>query len=259
MRFHTPQLIAIVAIALAASLSSQGARAESTTEDAGSTAVESVWRVQSFDFEYRGFSTSYSCGSLRKRLRSILLTVGARDTLVIRTTGCYDLSELANVQITMASPVEATPANIRALTEHDSEDELIARVRGESLASAADIERFSAEWRTISMSRDKRLRLAPGDCELVQQLRREVFPLMSIRIVEDNLHCSRAFGSFTRPQLAVSALVATNDAHRSYSATPPSRAIASVAAAMPASSVVESFSSKKTTPIRQSSTALLTP
>jgi hypothetical protein len=63
------------------------------------------------------------------------------------------------------------------------------------------------------MSRDKELKLDAGDCELVKQLRREVFPLMSIRILHDNLRCSVAFPNLGQPQLSVAALVAAPMEH----------------------------------------------
>jgi hypothetical protein len=195
-------------------------RAESAA-DAQPTAA--VWKIQSFAFNYSGVATSYSCGALRKRVRSILMRMGAHESIEVRTIGCYDLSEFAMLQITMASPVEATPENVQALTQYDAKDELIARVRGETLAGAADLERFAAEWRTIALARDKQLKLAPGDCELVEQLRRDVLPRMSVRVLDDGLRCSRAFGSYTRPQLTVSALVRTAVDARSAALTPTRR------------------------------------
>ena len=211
---RTRSLLASLVVVFSLSFGAVAARAQSPADQEGETR-DAVWKVQSFDFEYNGLSTSYSCGSLRKRLRSILTRMGAHEGIAIRTAGCYDLSDLARVQITMATPVEATPENVRALTQHDARDELIARMRGETLGSAADIERFPAVWRTISFARDKRLRLAPGDCELVQQLSREVFPLMSVRVLDDQLRCSHAFGNYTRPQLIVTALVAAQMDERS--------------------------------------------
>jgi hypothetical protein len=183
------------------------------TEEVLNTAdiVDAVWKVQSLDFAYRGFSTAYSCSGLRDRVRAILQTVGARDTLVVRTWNCADPSYSARVQITLASPVEATAENIKALTTHDSKAQLIARVRNEQLDTAADLERFPAVWKTISLNRDRELDLAPGDCELVQQLRRDVLPRMAVRIVRDNLHCSSGFGTIGRPRLSVSALVAVEE------------------------------------------------
>ena len=79
-------------------------------------------------------------------------------------------------------------------------------MRGERLASAEDLQRFPAVWKTISFARSREMRLAPGDCELVLQLRRHILPRMSVQIVSDQVRCS-AFGNIGKPQLTVSALV----------------------------------------------------
>jgi hypothetical protein len=112
------------------------------------------------------------------------------------------------MEITLESPVEATRENVQALTTYDSTRELVARVRNERLDRAAELPRFPATWKTISMSRDRQLKLAPGDCELVEQLSRNVFPRMAIRVERDRLRCSVAFGNIGQPQLRVAALVA---------------------------------------------------
>lgn len=179
----------------------------SGTASAAPDYVTAIWKVQSMDFAYQGTATTYSCSTLQRRLDAILRSVGARDTLTVAMQGCTDQAG-ARVQITLASPVEATEANIEAATRHDSKDALIAKVRSESLPTVETIERFPATWKTVSMLRDKQLKLDSGDCELVKQLRRDVFPRMSIRIVHDNLRCSVAFPSLGQPQLSVAALVA---------------------------------------------------
>ncbi len=179
----------------------------STSALAAPDYIPAIWKAQSVEFAYHGTATAYSCSTLQQRLEAILRSVGARDTLSVVMHRCTDQSD-AYVQITLHSPVPATDEHIAAATQHDSRDVLVAKVRNESLPTAENIERFAAEWRTVSMSRDKELRLDAGDCELVKQLRREVFPRMSIRIVHDNLRCSVAFPNLGQPQLSVAALVA---------------------------------------------------
>jgi hypothetical protein len=122
--------------------------------------------------------------------------------------GCTDMVTHGRMEITLESPVVATPENIEALTTYDSKQELVARVRNEHLASAEDVQRFPAAWKTISMTRDRSLKLGPSDCELVEQLRRDVLPHMSIRVDYDRLRCSSVFGNIGQPQLRVAALVA---------------------------------------------------
>lgn len=194
--------VAMVAMALAA-----GARAQSEAD----ASIEAVWKPQRVNFVYRGYSTLYSCRGLQHKLERILLTVGAHGDIALRTYFCDDLTGTARFQIAMESPVAATPENIRDLTTHDSQDVLIARVRGEYLPSAEDVPRFPAVWKTVSFARDRRMRLAPGDCELVRALQRQILPRMSVRIVSNNVRCS-VHGNITSPRLVVSALVPANTA-----------------------------------------------
>ena len=52
-----------------------------------------------------------------------------------------------------------------------------------------------------------RLRLTPGDCELLRQLQRDVMPKLSVRVLRDKMRCESDLGSGNRPQLVVAALV----------------------------------------------------
>jgi hypothetical protein len=173
---------------------------------ADESVVEAVWKPQQMNFVYRGYSTLYSCRGLQDKLEKILTTVGARGRIELRTYSCDDGLAIARFQIVLTSPVEATPENVEQLTAYDSRDELVARVRGEQLASAEDLPRFPAVWKTISFARNRQMRLAPGDCELVLQLRRHILPRMAVQIVNDRVRCSE-FGNIGKPQLTVSALV----------------------------------------------------
>jgi len=184
-------------------LSGSVAHAQSPADTA---VVEAVWKPQRINFVYRGYSTLYSCSGLQDKLEKILATVGARDHVELRAYACDDALSIARFQISLASPVEATPENLQELTTYDARDELLARVRGERLASAEDLPRFPAVWKTISFARSREMRLEPGDCELVQQIRQHVLPHMSVQIVRDHVRCS-SFGNISRPQLTVSALV----------------------------------------------------
>lgn len=168
--------------------------------------VEAVWKPQRINFVYRGYSTLYSCGGLQDKLEKILTTVGARGDIELRAYSCDDQLSVARFQIALASPVEATPENVAALTSYETRDELVARVRGERLASAEDLQRFPAVWKTISFSRSRELKLAPGDCELVLELRRQILQRMSVQVVTDRVRCS-PFGNIGNPRLTVSALV----------------------------------------------------
>jgi hypothetical protein len=174
---------------------------------ADAAGVEAVWKAQQMNFEYRGYSTTYSCQSLEDKLEVILRSVGAREDVQLRSYACNEQIGIARFQVLLQSPVVATAENIRDITAHDAKDELIARVNGEKLATPQDVQRFTAVWKTVSFSRDRRMRLERGDCELVQQLRQQILPRMSVQVVKDNVRCSSGLGNVGPPRLIVSALV----------------------------------------------------
>jgi hypothetical protein len=167
--------------------------------------VEAVWRAQRLTFQYRSQVRMYACDILEHKIRKILTQLGARDELVVRRVSCRDFAGTAQLELIMESPVVATPENIHAITQYDSEDELIARVRGVTLPTGEDLERFPAVWESISLQRAPKVFLEPADCALVQQLRRQILPKMSVQIVRDidRVDCTQA-----RPRLMVRALVA---------------------------------------------------
>ena len=202
------RVLCITAVSLSVTVSSSVAARTPDPPSRALQIVEAVWKVQSLSFAYSGYATVYSCDALLAKVRGILQGLGARDTLRIRSMGCTDMVTHGRMEITLESPVVATPENIEALTTYDSKQELVARVRNEHLASAEDVQRFPAAWKTISMTRDRNLKLGPSDCELVEQLRRDVLPHMSIRVEHDRLRCSPVFGNIGQPQLRVAALVA---------------------------------------------------
>ena len=190
--------LAIVGLAF---LSTTSAYADSPDET-----IDAIWRTQTISFVYRGYSTFYTCRSLENRLEAILSTMGARDDLRVSRFGCDEELGVARFRLTFNSPVEATADNVAAATHYDSRDVLTARVRGETLASAEDLPRFPAVWKTVSFARNRKLRLTSGDCELVEQVRRQILPRMSVRIIADRVHCS-SFGAISPPRLTVAALV----------------------------------------------------
>jgi hypothetical protein len=187
------------AVMLAAGL----ANAQSPADE---SVVEAVWKPQHVNFAYHGYSTLYSCGGLQQKLEKILRTVGARGGIELRGYSCDDTLAIARFQIVLTSPVEATPENVEQLTTYDPQQELVARMRGERLPSAEELPRFPAVWKTISFARSREMRLEPGDCELVLQLRRHILPRMAVHVVNDRVRCSH-FGNIGKPQLTVSALV----------------------------------------------------
>jgi hypothetical protein len=214
------RVLCITVVSLSVTLSSSAVARTPEPPSRALQIVEAVWKVQSLSFAYSGYATVYSCDALLDKVRVILQMLGARDTLRIRSWGCTDMVTHGRMEITLESPVEASAENIEALTTYDSTQQLVARVRNETLASAEDVRRFPATWKSISMSRERQLKLGPSDCELVDQLRRDVLPRMAIRIEYDRLRCSAVFGNIGQPQLRVAALVALPEPGEALAKTP---------------------------------------
>jgi hypothetical protein len=183
------------------------ATAAQSDADVQSPAVASVWKSQEIDFHYHSFTTFYSCHALESRVARILTELGAqKETLRVRVTGCEmgQIARLPHVRIRLTSALEATPEVLAELEASRTTRELAARVRGERAPDSN--ERIDAQWKPISLFRG-RLRLDPGDCQLVEQLQREVFPKLGVRVTQDQMSCTPHQTSMTSPRFEVEALV----------------------------------------------------
>ncbi len=178
-----------------------------------SVAIEAVWKPQIAPFTYRSEGRRYSCDVLAYKIRLTLSRLGANGHVDVRRIACHDLATLAHFEVALESPIEATMDNVRAVTTHDATSELIARVQGTTLATPENVQRFPATWRTVSFRHARRLDLDAGDCALVQQLRNQLLPKMSIRILRDirGVDCSEELSGIRKPDLTVVALVPTDE------------------------------------------------
>jgi hypothetical protein len=169
--------------------------------------IEAIWLRQVVSFVYRADSTTYSCSALRQKVAGMLSFVGARNARGFGGVRCDDFASTVSMQIAIESPVEATAENLLAITDYDTKHELVARVRGEQLAAADQISRFPAAWTTLSL-RESGMQLTAADCELVHQLRRQVFPKLSVQIVQEPARCVPTLARSSRmPAMKVRALL----------------------------------------------------
>lgn len=196
-------------LAIAAGLS--GPASSSATAghaDVSGAPLDAIWQVQEFDFHIRTMQRYHSCSSLHQKISGILEAVGAGSVVVKMSCSKDQLTNEAFARVATAAPVNASPENIEAATTFDARQELVARLRDVQLPSAQDIQRFPAEWRTVSLTRIGMLRLGPADCELLRGMNEQIFPRLSIRVVRQQLSCnSQAVFSPARPVLVVEALV----------------------------------------------------
>jgi hypothetical protein len=167
--------------------------------------VQSAWKVQEITYSYVGFTTAYDCDAAEMKIKSILTTLGAHPNTKVRATGCPSNGPSRNffVNITAATPVPAAEA--KPASTDESKQELLKRL---GVKSDISTDQFPATWKTVDLSRDRKLDLRPGDCELMEGLRDKVLPKLGIKVTEDRLGCTPNQLSITTPKLVVSALMA---------------------------------------------------
>ena len=181
------------------------AHAHGTSDSA--EVVDAIWRIQRVEFMYNSRDVYYSCDALQYKIGAILKAVGAHHEGIRVELRCIGrFVNHAYGRVTVAVPAEATEENVIAATTFDAQTRLLARMRKVTLPTPADIERFPASWQSVSLSRQRGLKLESGDCDLLQTLRRQVFPTMPIRIESEALHCGLGAGTGMRPKLDVMAL-----------------------------------------------------
>lgn len=201
----------LVLVAFAAALSAVGVRASAaagqTPADAQPQTVEAIWKEQQITFYFQSFTSFYSCDGLENKLERVLKALGARAKVRVRAPECPSaVAQMPRVIVEVVSPVLATAEALAEREKGRSTRELAQRVRGKRPQDAAVMENFQAQWQRVSLSRGA-LNLEPGDCELVDELRRKVLPKLAVRIVDGGVHCTPHQLSMNQPRLHVEALV----------------------------------------------------
>jgi hypothetical protein len=142
-----------------------------------------TWQHQQFTFEYRGFTTHYSCDGLHSRLRQVLLALGVRkDDLKITPALCSRL----------AGRPELTPSYELDLWTL------------QPAATPPPADALPAQWHEVRLSRE----LDSGDCELAEEIRRQVLPHFSVRKVQLHTSCIPHQASTGSPSFSLEALAA---------------------------------------------------
>jgi hypothetical protein len=126
------------------------------------------WQSHQIEFKYMGLTTTYTCSGIESTIRSIMKGLGARDDIRVEARcawGSNVPSKFIDVQMAfaMAVPVE------------DNE------ISGES---------FPAEWQDIHVRKRHPRTIEPGDCELIEELNRHVFPQIGARNIDDKTRCA---------------------------------------------------------------------
>lgn len=180
-----------------------GHSAEPTASN--SAPVQAVWKTQQIKYSYTGFTTAYACDSAEDRIKAILLALGAHEQTKVKATGCNFNRPSRNffITITTATPVPLDEAPTKSKADV-SKDELLKRLGVESAKLEGT---FPAEWKTVELSRNRRLNLEGGDCELMEGLKNRVLPQLAVKVISSRVQCIPRQVSIQAPELTVSALV----------------------------------------------------
>ncbi len=154
---------AIVICALLAAAPAMAADGQGLEETAA------AWKRHEVDFLYMGFTTRYSCGGLKSKVRLLLKHLGVRDDVKIVERGCefgyQHTADFPRLKIVFYAP---------ELPE----------------AGARDVgEPVLAVWKPVVIKRNSPRGLEMGDCEMVEIFRDRVLPKFLTRKVEGDVNC----------------------------------------------------------------------
>ena len=180
-----------------------GHAAENPAPD--SAPIQATWKTQEIRYSYTGFTTAYSCDAAEDRIKAILRTLGAHEQTRVSAQGCNFNRPSRNffITITTATPVPVSEAPTKAPGDA-SKEELLKRL---GVPATKLDETFPAEWKTVELSRVRKLNIEPGDCELMEGLKDRVLPQLSVKIISSRVQCVPRQVGIQPPELNVSALV----------------------------------------------------
>jgi hypothetical protein len=163
--------------------------------DTDAEPVTAIWLHHEFKFSFIADTVRYRCDELASRVSSVLKAVGATRHS-INVSRCTDFEPLQRLTISATVAAEATERNLHAATHFSSAERLLSEIRKSPLPTEADIERFQAKWRTVEL-RAAQLHLDAGDCELLRDVKRQVFTRIGVGVNAKGFRCSRAGDSIT--------------------------------------------------------------
>jgi len=176
--------------------------------------VRAVWQVQDIYFPYFGLTTYYSCDGLRDKVRGVLKKLNVRDDYIVSIAGCADMTGVVHtpsVSMVIANAVPATDDTAMAFAADPKRAKLVARLerKGKTPETVNSDAPFDAVPRQVTLYAKERFDVgAAGDCELLEQMQRVVFPKLGVKVLKDRVSCTPGQGVVGNPSLDVELLVA---------------------------------------------------
>ncbi len=153
---------AAVAISAALLVGSAATVAAPTDETSSQATAPAQWAPRKLTFIYQGFTSKYTCDGLRDQLKQILQQLGASHDLVVKRYGCTRLDGPES------SPGVQATFSVLASAGTDSHD-------------ASGSKQVAARWDTVTLNSDTPRQSNSGDCELIEQVKKQVLPLFTTR------------------------------------------------------------------------------
>lgn len=162
--------------------------------------LEAQWEVYQIRFFYNGFNVQYSCDGIERKLRRLLILLGARNDARVEST-CTDLRN--NLRSDYVTHIQRSQSIALAFAMPIPVDK-------------TDISReiIPAEWQDTRVVGKLSRYMEAADCELLDQFLRKVIPRLQVRSLINRLHCPAprremdGFGRYRTLNFRVNALKA---------------------------------------------------
>ena len=131
--------------------------------------VAAAWKRYEVDLVYMGFTTLYTCGGLKSKVKQLLKHIGVRQDVQVSERGCeYGYQKVADF------PHLKIVFFAAAIPEEGS------REVGEPVLGL---------WKAVAIKRNTPRGLEWGDCELVEQFRDRVLSKLTTRNMAGDVNC----------------------------------------------------------------------
>jgi hypothetical protein len=127
-----------------------------------------VWQEHEYNFQFLGFTTTYSCDGLASKLKVLMIAAGARTDAKSTSGGCtrgYGV------------PDKFARASLKFHT--------LAPVTSGANAGPP----VKGVWRPVTIADRSPREITLGDCELIEQFRDSVLPMFTTRSVDSRMTC----------------------------------------------------------------------
>lgn len=130
------------------------------------TTLAAAWKQTKIEFHYFGRTSRYSCDGMRDKVRALLLDMGVRADMRLRTYGC----EIGRISLAGINP--GLTIEFSAPTPQADGDKS-----------------FEARYVPFNFRQDAFRNLNIGDCELVEEFVRQVVPKLAVRNLQQDITC----------------------------------------------------------------------